>query len=120
MSVVFTYNGVNHTFRNPQMGNTDEISFQRVNRRTRGGDLNLFRDEDWPKTEVLNLTFNFTTEAEARLLLNFIRATIGQEINYRDHENRLWYGVIQNPDAEMVQPGRNTYQIAVSFEGDQV
>lgn len=118
MSVVFTYNGVNHTFRNPQMGNGDELSFQRINRRSRGGDLILFRDADWPKTEVLSLTFSFAEEADARLLINFIRATIGKFINYRDHENRLWTGVIQNPDAEITQAGISTYQIQISFEGD--
>lgn len=120
MSVTFVYNGNNYNFRNPQMGNGDNISFQRVNRRTRGGDLILFRDVDWPKTEVLTLTFNFSRESEARALINLVRATIGRIIQYRDHENRLWEGVIQNPDAEITQPGRNTFQIQINFEGDQV
>lgn len=120
MSVTFTYNGSNFSCRNPSMGNMDEISFQRINRRSRGGDLILFRDADWPKTEVLQLTFNFSQESEGRNLINLIRATIGKFIYYRDHENRLWYGVIQNPDAELVQPGKNTWQVHISFEGDQV
>lgn len=120
MSVIFTYNNTYFTFRNPSIGNSDEISFQRINRRSRGGDLILFRDQDWPKTEVLHLTFNFSQEDEARRLINLIRATIGKFINYRDHENRLWSGIIQNPDAELVQVGKNTYQIQINFEGDQI
>lgn len=120
MSVSFIFNGVTHVFRNPSMGNTDEISFQRINRRSRGGDLLLFRDADWPKTEVLALTFNFTTEVDGRRFINLVRASIGKFVQYRDHENRLWSGVIQNPDAELVQPGRSTWQVQISFEGDLV
>lgn len=119
-TVRFTYQGVNYDFRRPIIGNTDELSFQRVNRRTRGGDLVLFRDPDWPKTEVLSLTFDFDTDAEAHRLLNFIKASIGTNMTYRDHENRVWSGVIQNPDAEIVQIGRFSFRLTVLFEGDQV
>lgn len=120
MTVQFTLNGVNYDFRRPSLGNTDELNFQRVNRRTRGGDLTLFRDPDWPKTEVLSLTFDFAEESEARRMLNFIRLALGIELNYRDHENRLWFGVIQNPDTVATQEGRSTYKINVLFEGDLV
>lgn len=116
----FIYNGTNYDFRRPAMGNLDELSFQRVNRNSRGGDLILFRDPDWPKTEVLNLTFDFAEESEGRRLLNFVKETTGKEIQYRDHENRLWAGFIQNPDATLVQDGRATYTLNILFEGDQV
>lgn len=118
--VTFTYNGVDYKFRRPIMGNKDDISFQRVNRKTRGGDLILFRDNMWPKTEVLDLTFDFDTDVEGHRLLQFIRATTGVNIHYRDHENRLWYGVIQNPDTELVAAGRFTYKIHILLEADQV
>ena len=118
--VTFTHNGRDYMFRRPIMGNKDDISFQRVNRKTRGGDLILFRAEQWPKTEVLDLTFDFDTDVEGHRLLQFIRLTTGVNINYRDHENRLWFGVIQNPDTELIAAGRFTFTIQVLFEGDQV
>lgn len=116
--VTFSHDGKNYMFRRPRIGNKDDISFQRVNRKTRGGDLILFRDDQWPKTEVLDLTFDFDTDVEGHRLLQFIRATTGTNIYYRDHENRLWYGVIQNPDTELVAQGRFTFTIHILFEGD--
>lgn len=116
--VTFTHEGKDFLFRRPRLGNKDDISFQRVNRKTRGGDLILFRDEQWPKTEVLDLTFDFDTDVEGHRLLQFIRATTGTNVYYRDHENRLWYGVIQNPDTELVAQGRFTFAVQILFEGD--
>lgn len=118
--VQFTVGNRTLNFRPPTLGNKDEISFQRINRQTRGGDLILFRDNQWPKTERLHLTFDFDTNARGLRLLQFIRDYIGLEMNYRDHENRLWVGIIANPETELVQTARHSFHIEVIFEGDQV
>lgn len=118
--ITFTYKSINYQFRNPTIGNRDQLSFQRVNRRTRGGDLTIFRDTDWPKTEVLSLTFDFDKEEDYRRLLNLIKISIGDQINYLDHENKQWSGIIQNPDTEGSQAGLNSFQIQVLFEGDMI
>lgn len=116
----FTYGAKDYVFRRPILGNSDNIAFQRVSRRTRGGDLIVYRDNDWPKTETLNLTFDFDTDAEMKRMLAMIRETAGFFIYYRDHENRLWFGLIQNPDTKASQVGRFSYTINIVFEGDQV
>ncbi len=120
MNISFIYQGTTHLFRRPNLGNTNDIAFQRINRRTRGGDITIFRDTDWPKTETLALKFTLTKEADLRRFLNFIQLTIGQIIQYVDHNGDTWQGVIQNPDAEGVQTGRSTYEIGIIFEGDKV
>lgn len=120
MSVSFDLIGSVHTFRNPELGNTDSLSFQRVTNKTRGGDLIVFRDPDWPKTEVLGLKFIFPEEVDYRRMMNVIRSTVGRMIYYTDHENRQWYGVIQNPETEGTQTGRNSWEIDINFEGDLV
>ena len=118
--VTFFLDGVvNEEFKAPILGNGNDLSFLRVNRRTRGGDLIVFRDSDWPKTETLNLTFDFTLEADAIRLMQVIRKTSGRFMYYTDHEGVEWYGVIQNPETQVIQQGRNSYQIQVVFEGDQ-
>lgn len=114
--VTFTYNGRSNQFRNPIIGNTDELSFQRVSRTSRGGDIIIFRDSEWPKTEVFNLTFDFDRDFDYQRLLNFIRESIGQIIQYTDHENNTWSGVIQNPEVAGQQSGLNNYQVNVLFE----
>jgi hypothetical protein len=118
--VTFVLNGVSHQFRNPSLGNIDELSFQRINRRTRGGDLIIYRDSDWPKTEVQNLTFTFPKEADAQRMLQLVRNSIGQLMQYTDHENRTWEGIIQNPATELVQTNRSIWTINILFEGDLV
>lgn len=115
----FTYGTKNYDFRRPILGNRNDIAFQRINRRTRGGDLIIYRDTEWPKTETLNLTFDFDRDEVMKAFLVMLRETAGNFIYYRDHENRLWYGLIQNPDAKATQEGRSTYKISIIFEGDQ-
>jgi len=119
-TVQFTFNGQNFDFRRPILGNKDDLSFQRVNSRTRGGDVIIYRDNEWPKTETLTMTFDFDQESDYRRLLEFIRFTLGTIIRYRDHENKLWEGVITNPQTEGTQTGRSSYQVEVIFEGDMV
>jgi hypothetical protein len=118
--VTFTYDEKDYEFRRPEMGNVDEISFQRVNRNTRGGDLVVFRDDDWPRTEILNLNFVFVKEADGFKMMEFIKLSLGQLVLYTDHENRVWEGVIQNPDTELIQTGRSFWAVNLIFEGDQV
>lgn len=120
MIVVFNLDGKEYHFRQPVFGNGDEIAFQRVNRRSRGGDLILFRDNEWPKTETLNLTFDFLNEADADRLLTLVKDSCGIYLYYRDHENKVWYGFIKNPDTGKTQQGRNSFQVPIIFEGDMV
>jgi hypothetical protein len=119
-NVAFIHEERVYCFRRPIFGNGDDISFQRVNRRTRGGDLVIFRDIDWPKTEVLNLTFNFVKENDGHRMMELIRISVGDIVEYVDHENRHWEGVIQNPTAELVQTGRSRWTVNLIFEGDLV
>lgn len=118
--VTFTVGTRNYDFRRPIFGNSDQISFQRVNRRSRGGDLIIFRDAEWPKTEQLHLTFDFQEESDYRRMIDLVVATVGKIIRYRDHENRLWEGVIANPEVEASQVSKNSWVIPIVFEGDLV
>jgi len=118
LKVKFEFNQYTWLFRRPDLGNQDEIAFTRVNRKTRGGDLIIFRDADWPKTEVQIIKFDFNSEAELRSMQNMIRQTLGSVMYYTDHENKRWVGFIQNPDTEAVQSGLNNYTITLKFEGD--
>lgn len=118
--ITWSYAGTDYVFKNPVLGNEQSLNFQRVNRRTSGGDLTIFRDGDWPKIETLKLKFEFDQESDRHWFLHFIRSTVGEEVTYRDHENRLWSGIIQNPNAEVIQTGRNVYSVEILFEGELV
>ncbi len=118
--VTFTYKDRNYVFRNPEMGNVDEINFQRINRNSRGGDLIIFRDDNWPKTELQNITFNFGCQADLDRMFSLIKDSFGDILTYRDHENKVWQGIIQNPETTGVQAARNDWTINLIFQGNLV
>ena len=116
--VQFSLDSRDYQFRQPDLGNSNKLAFQRVNSRSRGGDIILFRDGDWPKTETQSLTFTFTCSPDADRFKYFLRLTLGRFLTYQDHEGQLWFGTITTPDAQMVQTGKNSWAITIEFEGD--
>jgi hypothetical protein len=104
----------------PEIGNVERFDFTRVNRRSRGGDLILFRNESWPKTKTLSLTFNWITDLQKQQILNFMQATIGQRVTYRDHYGSTWLGFIMTPAAQVVQESLNNQAITLDFQGEKV
>lgn len=103
--------------RSPNFGDIDRLSFDRINRQTRGGTLKIFADPIWPKIETLLLTFSVLTRDEADDLLSFMKTTLGKEIRFIDWENRAWTGVIVNPQDPIVEDRRNSFTASFEFEG---
>jgi hypothetical protein len=104
--------------RNPDFGNNDRLSFQRINRVTRGGTLVVFADPNWPKQEVLSVTVSWLKRQEADALLTFIQDSLGQEIGLLDWEGKQWRGIITTPDASITHNGRHNRVISFEFEGE--
>ncbi len=103
--------------RNPQFGNIDRLSFDRINRETRGGTLIMFVDPKWPKQQVMNVTITALKRSQKDALLAFFNTSIGQDIGYLDHENRLWRGIILTPEAIITNNDRGGYTVTFEFEG---
>lgn len=108
------------TLNNPEFGNTDTLSFNRVKRQSRGGTLLVFADPTWPKHQRLRMQIeNLKIDSRNQLQI-FLESSLGQEILLDDWENRTWRGIIVNPDAEFTQTGKNRYSITLEFEGNLV
>lgn len=103
--------------RAPNLGNIERLSFDRINRETRGGTLVIYADPIWPKIHTLVLSFSVLKSTEAQGLLTFMLAHLGQEIRLIDWENRAWKGVIINPQDPIVQDGRESFSASFEFEG---
>lgn len=108
------------TLPRPEYGNAERFDFSRINRRSRGGDLILFRNEQWPRTKTLSLTFNWLSEQQKQQMLAFMQATIGQRVIYRDHYGNVWLGFIMTPAAEVVQESLNNKALTLDFQGEKV
>lgn len=106
------------TLKTPEFGNRDRRHFQRIKRDLRGGGFNLFADSSWPRQTLLLMTFARVKTEEKEGVLTFLSDTLGQEIEFRDWENRVWRGVIRNPDAPAIQNRHYGFDISIEFEGE--
>lgn len=107
--------------RSPNLGNIDRLAMTRINRETRGGTLIVYADPDWPKVETLLLTFSGLSFQQGQALMTFMENHLGEEIRLIDWEDRLWTGVIVNPQDPLVQDGRGCqYTGSFEFEGEKV
>ena len=104
--------------RPPDFGNKDRLSFDRINRESRGGTLTIFADPNWPKVQTLALTFPSLRRTEACELIRFIREHLGLEIKLSDWEQRVWKGVITTPDEPVIQDGKDQFSAGFEFEGE--
>lgn len=103
--------------RNPEFRNQDTLSFNRINRETRGGTLIVFADPNWPKSQVLKLQVDFLKQSQVDDLLEFFLDSLGKEVGLLDHENRQWRGIILTPDAEITHVGRENRSVQFEFDG---
>lgn len=88
----------------PNFGNSERLSFTRINRKTRGGDLMVFRDQAWPKDDILTYEFDHLSEPIAQSLLRFFAQTLGRDVTLTDHESRKWIGYVLTPGQDVLQP----------------
>jgi len=107
--------------RNPNIGDRDELQYDRINRETRGGTLIVFADPNWSRIEKLILEFSALSESKAQELLTFLNVTLGQIITLTDWEDNDWSGIITTPQNPII---RNNSPCGVSasieFEGAPV
>lgn len=107
--------------RAPNLGNVDRMSMTRINRETRGGTLIIYADPIWPKVETLLLSFSGLSADESQDLLDWMETYLGQGIRLIDWEDRVWRGVIVNPQDPVVQDGKGCrYTASFEFEGTKV
>lgn len=105
------------SIRAPNLGNRDRLTFDRINRETRGGTLLIFADPNWPKIQTLVLNFSGLKRTEALELLRFMNDHIGLKIGLIDWEQRYWEGVIVSPSDAIVADHHDSYSASFSFEG---
>lgn len=108
------------TLRDPDFGNIDRLEESRINRKTRNGDLEIFRDPNWPTNEIQDYKFSFLSQNQITALLNFFDITLGQTITLIDHENFTWEGIILTPSNEVSQPERQGFTASFQFQGSRI
>jgi len=108
------------SLRNPTFDNIEQFEFRRINRRSKGGTLDLFRDETWPKAKRLIYSFTELKDTQRAELLTFLIQSIGQEIGILDFESRQWKGVLLTPSNAISEPRSGGFSFSLDFEGELV
>jgi hypothetical protein len=104
------------TLRNPDFGDTDVIEARRIQRKNRGGDLVMYRDPQWPKTETFTFEFSFLKRLDLLLLIEFIKDFLGQEVTLTDYNGRVFQGIITTPSEQLAQAGLENFTAKFSFQ----
>ena len=102
--------------RTPNFGDRDRNQYNRINRESRGGSLQIFRDPDWPSIRTLVMDFSGIKDSEVDGIIDFLESTLGLEISFRDWNSRVWNGLIINPDSAITRTGTNRNDIALEME----
>jgi len=125
----FTYPYVTPTqtleLRNPTLGNAEMLSYNRINRKSRGGTLQVYRDANWPSAKRLKMSFEALTIEQRKSLLKFLEDSLGEEIGILDHESRQWRGIILTPAAQIAEskyggPLSAGHSASLEFQGELV
>lgn len=115
--VTFTFGSLSLQLINPDLGDRESLEIRRVSRKTRGGDLIVFRDPNWPKFATYQWKWSFLSQKDLSELLYFVRETLGQKIVVTDYEGRtLTDCIITTPANEVSQEGREDYHAGLSFQ----
>ena len=104
------------TVMSPDFDNTEALQFTRVNKKTRGGDLIIFRDPQWPKSMTLTYTWKYLSMKDRDNLMNFVANTVGQVFNLLDYEGNNHSVYIKNPDTDFSRQQKQFSQVRLDFE----
>jgi len=103
--------------RNPELDDRDRLGFTRINRESRGGELQVFRDPTWPEVNTLQGTVVGLKKEDSDAFLQFLEDHLGEEVSLNDWHGRYWRGVIINPGEPTVEDSRDRWTVAFEFEG---
>lgn len=109
----------------PQYGNVHSVILQTVQKRSRNGQLYLFKRD--PTYEQQILEFARLDESTFQKLITFMKLSAGNKIQYLDHKGKIWQGSILTDPFELVNdmtgPSKaangitDWYKARIIFEG---
>lgn len=109
--------------RNPESDDRQRLGFNRVNRETRGGELNIFTADSWAKVQTLLFTLVALSDGKGSCpdvigdLLDFMQDNLGKEIFLHDWYGTSWRGIITTPDEVATEDRHGWWTISFEFEG---
>jgi hypothetical protein len=100
----------------PNFDNSEKFEVLRVNRRSRGGDLKVFRAAYWPRTKVLTLQWAYLDYVMRNKIITFLRKNLGKQIVMYAYDDQVYTGVIRTPEAEFIETLAGQHTLKLEFE----
>lgn len=100
----------------PEFGNQEKFETLRINRKSRGGDLKIFRATYWPRTKVLSLSWNYLDRNKRNAILLFLRKNLGKQVVLYNYDNSIYTGVIRTPEGEFIENQSGLHTLKLEFE----
>lgn len=117
-TITLTIGGDDITLRAPLFADREELFLERISRKTRGGDLKVFRDDEWAKIRTFRYKFEGLDSDKVIEMFQFLHLSLGLKIQLVDHEGITWEGYIVNPQGETAQYVRQCgHTTEFDFEG---
>ena len=102
--------------RNPEFGDIDKYEQSRIVHHSRGLDLLILRDSEWPETEVLSYNFKALRQGDVWNLMTFYEANLGQNVVLTDYHGNNWVGVLLAM-RDVAQEGIQNFIAGFDFQG---
>lgn len=109
--------------RSPEGDDNERLGFNRINRETRGGELNVYSDPNWAEVNTLLFTITALPDGHGNCpdvlnqFLNFVHDNLGYEIYLHDWTGVSWRGVITRPDEAATEDADGYWTVTFEFEG---
>lgn len=107
------------TYRKYEFGNIENTNYSRINRKSAGGDLIVGAASENTVT-TLSFTIKELSCSDFDDLRKFLHDTVGELIEFRDHENVDWEGVVVTPNNGFNQISRSVYTASLEFQGTRI
>lgn len=98
------------SLRSPEFGNIQTLNTQIQAKRSRSGELYLFKRT--PVYEQMKLEFAKVDEVTFTKIISFIKQTAGTLVTYVDHKNQRWQGYILTDPIELINDHRGPNRVA--------
>lgn len=102
--------------KRPSFNDIRAVKRRRIVNRARGLELNILREQDWPRFTIIRYSFDNLSQDMADDLETFLATSTAKEIGLRDYEGRNWKGIITNPDASFTQTNNCYFATTLDFE----
>lgn len=100
---------------NPDFGDSETISYKRINKDLRGYERIIHPIQGWLPKESKKMTFSYLKEVEVNKLLAFWRRNVGKPVTLSDTYGTAFSVILQNPDFEVAQVGRFNRTLSLDF-----